>query len=821
MTAAGTFQDKVSAMTLLVQESPIHNMKGLEDLLNLSRKSSREQALMALTALKDLLAQGVVLPGDRKLRTFVKQPALASALEGKKVRWSPGDPLPGGIQKAHLILWAYEDWLKKQYFEVLKLLERWGNDEIQYARMRSIGMVWELLKEKPEQEENLLRLLVNKLGDRDRKVAARTSHLLLQLQEAHPMMKNIIIDSIKKDLILRPGQSLHAKYYAIVTLNQTVLSSKEAEVANKLLDIYFDLFMSSLRSEDADVHQKGHVKFEEEKTHGGGKPGKMAKEKARKAAKRKAEAEQSENDFKEKMIAQILTGTIRAFPFAETDDDKFERQIDTIFRITHSANFNSAIRALMFLQQVSVSKPMIADRFYRTLYESLLDPRLVSSSKQIMYLNLLYRSLKSDASTKRVQAFVKRLLQALTLHEAPFICGVLYLISELRTSFPSIQIMIDHPEQDPEDDEEHFRDAPDADTASMPNGNVHVSRSTAIGSPDGMSTKTTGTAVATEASITRYDPRRRHPEASNAHLSCLWDLLPFVSHFHPSVSLFATSLLFNRPIPAKPDPEHYTLMHFLDRFVYRNAKSAKNADGTKGSISIMQPLAGSNALDKLIHRGMSATRVEGPLNNADFWQRKVEDIPVDQVFFHQYFNQSRKTASRQEKRRKAGEDGEEEDMDVEIDDDIASDQDLEEEEVWDALVKSKPDVDPENDGVDEGFDEDELEGYDDDDDDDVDVDDDGAEAGDDGEALDGLDLDDGSDAMIGSDDDVEIDLASDADEGGVEVEVETSGTAKQARVDDRKADRKSKKRKLKNLPTFASAEDYEKLLNGDQDGLDE
>jgi ribosome biogenesis protein MAK21 len=64
---AGTMEDKVSALTLLVQESPLHTMKAFDQLLGLSRKKSRSAAMMALAALKDLLGQGVLLPPDRKL----------------------------------------------------------------------------------------------------------------------------------------------------------------------------------------------------------------------------------------------------------------------------------------------------------------------------------------------------------------------------------------------------------------------------------------------------------------------------------------------------------------------------------------------------------------------------------------------------------------------------------------------------------------------------------------------------------------------------------------------------------------------------------
>lgn len=74
-----------------------------------------------------------------------------------------------------------------------------------------------------------------------------------------------------------------------------------------------------------------------------------------------------------------------------------------------------------------------SDRFYRTLYESLLDPRLTDSNKQPMYLNLLFKALRADTNIGRVMAFVKRLLQVMMGHQPPFICGALYLLGEVRT----------------------------------------------------------------------------------------------------------------------------------------------------------------------------------------------------------------------------------------------------------------------------------------------------------------------------------------------------------------------------------------------------
>ena len=144
---SGTLSDKISALTLICQESPLHTMKSLETLLGLARKKSRSQAVSSMAAIKDLFGPGSVLPEDRKLRFFSKQPEI-------------------GTREAtaeHLIIWAYEDWLKNFYFEVLTTLEGLCTDPLVFPRINATGFIHSLLSSKPEQEANLLRLLVNKL----------------------------------------------------------------------------------------------------------------------------------------------------------------------------------------------------------------------------------------------------------------------------------------------------------------------------------------------------------------------------------------------------------------------------------------------------------------------------------------------------------------------------------------------------------------------------------------------------------------------------------------------------------------------------------
>lgn len=316
--SSGTFSDKVSALTLVIQESPVHTMKSFESLLALARKRSRSQAVTALGALKDLLGAGAILPQNRRLRTFETQPGLLGSLQMDPIRnWEPGDTLPGRITAAHMISWAYEDWLKKTYFEALKVLESWCNDEVVFVRKRAVTYIYELLNEKPEQESNLLRLLVNKLGDPDKKIASRVSYLILQLQIIHPLMKSIIIRAIETDLLLRPGQSPHAKYYAINTLNQTILSGKEEDVARKLLGIYFDLFINLLKkSGPQEMAAESLVEGKGQIQGGGGHVGRKTKD-----VKNKVKEEMTE-----KLISAVLMGVNRALPFAKSDDSTYDIQ---------------------------------------------------------------------------------------------------------------------------------------------------------------------------------------------------------------------------------------------------------------------------------------------------------------------------------------------------------------------------------------------------------------------------------------------------------------------------------------------------------------
>jgi len=136
-----------------------------------------------------------------------------------------------------------------------------------------------------------------------------------------------------------------------------------------------------------------------------------------------------------KMLSALLSGISRAFPFAPTNDVKYEEHINSLFRMVHVTTFNKSVQALLVLLQLLFSQAQadgkgktakmdaeqkeahkqrmesVAKRFYRALYSKMLSVELFNSSKQPLFLNILFKSIKLDTCTPRVKAFVKRLLQ--------------------------------------------------------------------------------------------------------------------------------------------------------------------------------------------------------------------------------------------------------------------------------------------------------------------------------------------------------------------------------------------------------------------------
>merc|ERR1712023_196882 len=78
----------------------------------------------------------------------------------------------------------------------------------------------------------------------------------------------------------------------------------------------------------------------------------------------------------------------------------------------------------------------------RALYQRLLQDDIRRTAKHSMLLNVVYKAVKVDNHIGRSRAFVMRLLQMCYSMNNPFVCAVLYMISEMMKVKPELKKMI-------------------------------------------------------------------------------------------------------------------------------------------------------------------------------------------------------------------------------------------------------------------------------------------------------------------------------------------------------------------------------------------
>uniref|UniRef100_A0A3P8T7X6 CCAAT/enhancer-binding protein zeta n=1 Tax=Amphiprion percula TaxID=161767 RepID=A0A3P8T7X6_AMPPE len=603
VVSSGVLADRMAAMTVLIQDAPVHMLEHVENLVSMvKKKGSRRMGLMAMDTLRELLLSSL-LPENRKLRTFSQHPfdQLEEKASGNR-----------DARDRRLVLWYFEHQLKHHVAEFVVALDSMAHDTVAATKAKALATAHELLCNRPEQEKALLIQVVNKLGDPEYKTAAKASYLLETLLHKHPNMKVVVCCEVER-LMFRPNISPKAQYYAICFLSQVMLSHDETELATKLITVYFSFFRACVKKKD----------------------------------------------IESKMLSALLSGVNRAYPYASAADDKVKEQLDTLFKVVHLVKFNTAVQALMLLFQVMDSQQSVSDRYYVTLYRKLLDPGLSSSSRQNMFLNLIYKSLKADVALRRVKAFVKRLLQVSAEQNASFACGALFLVSEVMKSKPGLKVLL---QEEREGEEEVFKDLAadkeDGDDDDDDDGEerfVDADKLEEGTSAEPEEAKSTASWVHHQnleggKSMQSYDPLHRNPLFCGADHTTLWELHRLALHFHPSVSLFAKTILQGDTIQYSGDPlQDFTLIRFLDRFVFRNPKQLKGKQNTDSAAMMSKQRLPVNSL---------------PVNCAEFLSKEESQIPVDEIFFYRYF----KKHEQEKQTRRPRRDGDDESVE-DVDDD--------------------------------------------------------------------------------------------------------------------------------------------------------
>ena len=238
-------------------------------------------------------------------------------------------------------------------------------DTLTHVKQAMIKTAHAMLDAKPEGERLLLPALVNKLGDPERKVASRLTHLLGLLVRSHPAMKPLVVAEVQK-FVLRPNAPERAQYYACVFLNQLVLTRREAPTAHRLLLVYLSLFGAATRRGDngGGGDKKGPnlaARLSAAKAAvpkpdsaplmdgGGGKRG--GGKGGAKAAAPAAAASGAMGTGCSRVCCRAFTARCRLRRRRRRRRPSWRNS--TLFRVAHAPSFGTAVQALMVLGQLS------------------------------------------------------------------------------------------------------------------------------------------------------------------------------------------------------------------------------------------------------------------------------------------------------------------------------------------------------------------------------------------------------------------------------------------------------------------------------------
>jgi ribosome biogenesis protein MAK21 len=208
--------------------------------------------------------------------------------------------------------------------------------------------------ERPEREETLLSLLINKLGDPNNEIPKHTTTNIVRVLKKHNNMTQVVTGEIQQYI---QNVKTPAIYFYISLLNKIVFFEDDIDYITYVLKLYFSQF-------------------------------------------KRLNTERNEN-HKNEILTLILRGinSIATNLDPTTLESTFNSVADEVthlFRLTNSNSFKVKIEALKLIFLFIKVDESLTDRFYKTLYKIVGSLKNVSALKLDSTFALLYKAIKRD-----------------------------------------------------------------------------------------------------------------------------------------------------------------------------------------------------------------------------------------------------------------------------------------------------------------------------------------------------------------------------------------------------------------------------------------
>ena len=509
----GTFSDKISALLLYIRDNPKMTLKYLDILIRLSENKNRRKNNAIILGLKDLFLESILenkkyLPFNNKYNNI------------KNVEISNEEELFNSY---------FEDKVHHLYLRYINLLEdSINNESIINIKKKNMDCLCEMLVKKPESEEKILQVIVNKLGDTSNEISNYAIKLLNQIQEIHMNMSNIIFKYVT--IFYSMNEKKEAKLNALNYLVQMEIPNVTNFNYKKIffedsINFFFGLF------NQISNQNEGNNNLENEKKL------KMEKNKKKIKKLKKIILENKTNDvINDKFLSLIVKRINILFKYIknlknpmEKINQLIESKISVLFKLSHSKSLKLSIEILKLLFGIITTQDQnFISRYYKSLYE-LISLQSLSTSKHVKEaLKLILLSLMFDNNNNRICSFIKRLLEMCLISEPPYIICILIIISQVMRNKNKLWKMMEREQK--------------------------------------------GVKLF-------YDSVKRDPQFAQGEYSFLNELFLLEKHYHPSVQRMAKFILenYNKDIISyNGNPLlDFSLFNFLEKFMLKNPKIKK------------------------------------------------------------------------------------------------------------------------------------------------------------------------------------------------------------------------------------------------------
>jgi ribosome biogenesis protein MAK21 len=420
----GTQSDKISTMLLQARESPFYSLDWITQLLAMASSTSRHESYPAMESLRDIFV--LVLPPKSSGRSL-------KAWQGRCITDSK-DLTPSSF----LMVAYFEDMLRRAYVEYLKILEIMIHDQVQNGRERAMRVVFDLLLAyKCEFTETLLQLLVNKIGDPDRKVASRVIYYLQGIIEKYEELTLTSVKAVQNEATRPNAPNDKPAFYGLLFFSQVRLNESSPEVTEVLLQTYqhfLQIFLKQLE-EAARNKKKGH-----------------------KSKRRKLDSAEDEIP---RTVRVVLLGLTRAIPFARsTGESGLGQYAAKLISIAGKLrSFPTLLQAAGLIFKIFTEDSLVDEASMQLLGELvsryLLDYNRMAdnTASHPSLFKLLYKIFAAlgDSSNQKalgcLRSMVKSLLVVTTTMSSPsFAAAALLLINEAIAMKPGLRLAITFPE---------------------------------------------------------------------------------------------------------------------------------------------------------------------------------------------------------------------------------------------------------------------------------------------------------------------------------------------------------------------------------------